>query len=90
MVLADSGVAASEQEILGHMGRDPDPRRGFRGNVDGIPGRPDVRDYGAHAEVVGGALAGYGAPAEVAHGPADEDLARAISAGQAAVLVALQ
>ncbi len=86
MVLAGWGVAASEREILGRMGHDPDPRRGFRGSVDGAPGRPDLRDYGVHAEVVGAVLAGYGAPAEVVHGLADEELARAVSAGRAAIV----
>ncbi len=56
------GLPVGEAEILAALPRDPNPHKGFRGNVDGEHGRLD--DYGVYAEPIARVLTDLGLPVQ--------------------------
>lgn len=86
MVLAGRGLVVREEEILACMILDPNPHKGYRGNVDGPLHEPDMADYGAYAEEVARVLESFGAPARVVYGMSDDQLRAAIEHGRAVIV----
>ncbi|MBC8249080.1 MAG: C39 family peptidase [Anaerolineales bacterium] len=58
MVANFYGVPLSEEEIIEALPRDENPKLGFRGRPDGVPG--GLTDYGVYAEPIREALAANG------------------------------
>lgn len=86
MVLEAWGIRASEEEVLARMGTDENPNVGFRGSVDGDGHAPDLRDYGAYAEVVERVIASFGVASETVYGMTDEQLRHAVRNGSAVIV----
>ena len=60
------GVPLSERQIVAALPLDPNPHKGFRGNIDGRFGGLD--DYGVYAEPIAEVLGNHGLKAEVLYG----------------------
>lgn len=74
------GVALPEEQILSELPRDPNPHRGFRGNVDGWFGGID--EYGVYAEPIAGVLSRHGLRAEVVYRLSPQALREAVKHNQ--------
>lgn len=86
MVLAARGISVSEEEILRRMGSNPNPHKGFRGNVDGDGHRPDLQHYGAYAEVVARVLSSLSARPQAVYHLSDDGLRREVGSGRAVIV----
>ncbi|MDP2726456.1 MAG: C39 family peptidase, partial [Dehalococcoidia bacterium] len=71
------GVPLTESQIVAELPRDPNPHKGFRGNINGWFGGID--DYGVYAEPIAQVLAKHGLNAEVVYGISLKALREAVS-----------
>lgn len=71
------GVALPERQIVAELPRDPNPHKGFRGNIDGLFGWID--DYGVYAEPIAKILTKHGLKAEVVYDLSLESLRKALA-----------
>jgi len=78
MVAAFFGVPLSEEEVIAALPRHENPNRGFRGDIDGLPG--GIEDYGVHAGPIQELLTARGLKAEPVEGGL-EGIRRALQAG---------
>lgn len=65
MAAAYFGVPLPERQIVAELSLDPNPHKGFRGNIDGWFGGID--EYGVYAEPIAEILARHGLRAEVVY-----------------------
>ena len=84
MVAVYLGKPVTEAWMQAQFGKDDNPHKGFRGNVDGQFG--GVYDYGVYAEPVAQALHSLGLNADVRYGASYADLRAALDRGQPVIV----
>lgn len=84
MILSFYGRNIAEDEVLKTFPIDPNPKKGFRGNVDGrVWG---FNDYGANPEVVSQVLATFGVPSTYGYNLTEESLKKHLLKGKPAII----
>jgi len=83
MVLAHFGINRDEQEILKLLGRDPNPHKGFRGDVDGVLG---FENYGVYAEPVARVFRNLGLQAQVRYRTSYDEIRTSLNSGNVVIV----
>ncbi|MBI2909431.1 MAG: C39 family peptidase [Chloroflexi bacterium] len=80
MIAAYFRVPLTERQIIAELPWDPNPHKGFRGNIDGWFG--GINDYGVYAEPIADVLTNHGLKADVYYDFSLDMLKSALSEGK--------